>query len=87
MKHLKSREGYSIGYWNDEEGSADFTPLDYLLHSNPKTAVMPRGFRSMLTETSPRAAAELQRGGTVCGFKLLNIMEANFNNKDVKWNR
>ncbi len=73
-KHLKSREGYTIGYGL----GADYTPLDYMQRSNPKTIIMPKGFRDLLRDTCPLAWNELCNGGTVHGFRFRNILEQRF---------
>ncbi len=73
MVNLVSIEGYTIGY-----NGAEFTPLDYMLSSNPKKAIMPLGFRDLLRSECPRAWFELCNGGTVCGFKFRNIIEISF---------
>lgn len=77
MPHLKARTGYTIGYWNREEGSADYTPLDFLASSDPKTAIMPKGFRDLLRLECPLAWKELCNSGKVHGFRFRDIIEGN----------
>jgi hypothetical protein len=78
--NLISKEGYKIGY----DLGATHTPLDYLISSDPKRAVMPRGFRKLLVETCPMAAAQM-RIGRVHGFRTVDIIEQDFNRNDRRW--
>jgi len=78
MKHLKSLQGHSIGYWNSKEGDADFTPLDYMIAYNPRRTVLPIGFRDMLRELCPSAWFELINDRKVHGWRFRDILEINF---------
>lgn len=71
--NLLSKKGYSIGY----DAGADYTPLEWLQCNNPKTAILPKGFRKLLVETCPLACAELKAGNRVYGFRLNDIIEGN----------
>lgn len=72
--NLKTRDNFKVGY----SLGATHTPLEYLISSNPKTAVMPRGFRDLLREQCPAAWFELCNNRKVHGFRFRDIIERNY---------